>query len=312
MSEYEKHFPVSSAHAGLRLDHYLTTQLPDFSRSRLCNMLKNGDILLNGTQVKAGYSLRGGEMLTIRLQASAPARALAEEIGLDIFYEDSDIIVVNKPQGMVVHPGAGHHQGTLVNALLHHCGDLSGIGGVIRPGIVHRIDKDTSGLLVAAKNDAAHLALAAEWKRHDIKRVYHALLVGLISENAGKIDAPIGRHSRDRKKMSIAPHLGRDAISHYRVLERFPLVNCTYAELTLETGRTHQIRVHMAHLGHPVLGDKLYGLKEQPYVLNGQVLHAKVLGFHHPSSGQYLEFESELPDYFQALLIQFRGMGDIR
>lgn len=307
MNERQLQLLVSPEYTGMRLDHYLAAQLPEFSRSQLQNMLKNGDILLDGKQPKVGCRLRGNERLIVSLREAAPARAAAEDISLDIFYEDGDIIVVNKPQGMVVHPAAGHAQGTLVNALLHHCGDLSGIGGVIRPGIVHRIDKDTSGLLVAAKNDAAHLALSAEWKRHAIKRVYHALLSGVINENAGTVDAPVGRHSRDRKKMSVAPRLGRDAISHYRVLERFPLHNCTYAELELETGRTHQIRVHMAHLGHPVLGDKLYGAKKQPYALSGQALHAKVLGFHHPASGEYLEFESDLPDYFQALLAQLRG-----
>ena len=295
---------------GSRLDVYLAEKLPDFTRSRIQNMIKEGSIRVNGAQVKTGFHLQGGETVSIAYREAAPMRAEAEDIGLEILYEDADIIVVNKPQGMVVHPAAGHSQGTLVNALLHHCGDLSGINGVIRPGIVHRIDKDTSGILVVAKNDAAHMGLAAQWKVHDIRRVYHAILYGVMGENEGTIDAPIGRHPRDRKKMAVEPKKGKDAVTHYQVLERLPLANCTYAELTLETGRTHQIRVHMAHLGHPVVGDPVYGPRKPKYHLHGQALHAKVLGFRHPISNEYLEFASELPDYFQALLERMR-IGDL-
>lgn len=289
-----------------RLDAYLAGQYPEFSRSYLQNLIRSGAVLVNGQQVKTGYSLLNGDVVTMEIADAVSMKAEPEDIALDIVYEDSDIIVVNKPQGMVVHPAAGHIQGTLVNALLHHCGDLSGINGVIRPGIVHRIDKDTSGLLVAAKNDAAHLGLTAQWAGHNITRVYHALVHGVVPEDRGTIDAPIGRHPRDRKKMTVEPNKGKDAITHYRVLDRFAVANVSYLELTLETGRTHQIRVHMAHLGHPVLGDPVYGRRKEPYTLAGQALHAKVLGFKHPLNGEYLEFDSPLPYYFEQLLAQFR------
>lgn len=291
---------------GQRLDAYLAGQYPEFSRSYLQNLIRNGAVLVNGQQVKTGYSLLSGDVVTMEIADAVSMKAEPEDIALDIVYEDSDIIVVNKPQGMVVHPAAGHIEGTLVNALLHHCGDLSGINGVIRPGIVHRIDKDTSGLLVAAKNDAAHLGLTAQWAGHNITRVYHALVHDVVAEDRGTIDAPIGRHPRDRKKMTVEPNKGKDAITHYRVLDRFAVANTSYLQLTLETGRTHQIRVHMAHLGHPVLGDPLYGRRKEPYALAGQALHAKVLGFNHPLSGEYLEFDSPLPQYFEQLLVQFR------
>ena len=294
---------------GQRLDVFLTESLPEYSRSRLQSMIKEGEITVNGRTVKAGFKLSAGDQIMLQHREVVPMEAAAQDIGLDIIYEDKDIIVINKPQGMVVHPAAGHYDGTLVNALLHHCGDLSGVGGVIRPGIVHRIDKDTSGLLVAAKNDAAHIGLSAQWKVHSIKRVYHAILHGMIAENCGDIDAPIGRHPRDRKKMAVEPKNGKPAITHYRVLERLPFAQCTYTQLELETGRTHQIRVHMSHLGYPVVGDPLYGPKKSPYLkrLNGQALHAKVLGFEHPITGKYLEFDSDLPDYFRELLAEMRS-----
>lgn len=297
-----------TAGGGQRLDIYLAAELPEYSRSRLQGMIKDGDVTVNGKTVKSGFKLSAGDRILVRHREAVTMEAAAEDIRLDILYEDKDIIVINKPQGMVVHPAAGHYDGTLVNALLHHCGDLSGIGGVIRPGIVHRIDKDTSGILVAAKNDAAHMGLAAQWKVHSIKRVYHAILHGLIAENSGDIDAPIGRHPRDRKKMAIETKNGKNAVTHYRVIERLPFAQCTYTQLELETGRTHQIRVHMSHLGHPVVGDPLYGPKKSVYLrrLNGQALHAKVLGFNHPLSGEYLEFDSELPAYFQQLLAEMR------
>ena len=298
----------TAAEGGARLDIYLASLLPDYTRSRLQNMIKDGDVTVNGLTVKSGYKLSAGDEISLRLREAVSMAATAQDIDLDILYEDKDIIVINKPQGMVVHPAAGHYEGTLVNALLHHCGDLSGIGGVIRPGIVHRIDKDTSGILVAAKNDVAHVGLTAQWKEHSIKRVYHAILHGMIAENRGDIDAPIGRHPRDRKKMAVEPKNGKNAVTHYQVIERLPFAQCTYAKMELETGRTHQIRVHMSHLGHPVVGDPLYGPKRSPYLrqLQGQALHAKVLGFKHPISGEYLEFDSELPVYFQRLLDEMR------
>ena len=289
-----------------RLDIYLATLYPEFTRSRLQNMIRDGQITVNGVHVKTGYKLQAHDHVLLQIVEAAPARSEAEDIPLDILYEDKDIIVVNKPQGMVVHPAAGHPDGTLVNALLHHCGDLSGINGVVRPGIVHRIDMDTSGLLVAAKNDAAYLGLTEQWRIHDIERRYHALLSGIIPEDRGTIDAPIGRHPRDRKKMAVETKNGRNAITHYRVLERLPFANCTYTEMTLETGRTHQIRVHMAHLGHPVVGDKTYGWRKQKYDLAGQALHAKVLGFRHPITGEPMRFEAPLPEYFQLLLEEMR------
>lgn len=295
---------ITDEAAGQRIDAYLADNLEELSRSRIQSMLKDGDILINDAPVKANYRLLGGEQVKIVLRDSVPLVAAAEDISLDIVYEDKDIIVINKKQGMVVHPAAGHEKGTLVNALLHHCGDLSGINGVIRPGIVHRIDKDTSGLLVAAKNDAAHLGLSEQWKEHDIKRIYHALLEGSIGETSGIIDAPIGRHPKDRKKMAVEPKNGRNAITRYLVLERFP--EYSYVELQLETGRTHQIRVHMSHLGHPVVGDMVYGRRKQKLAVPGQVLHAKVLGFKHPITGEYLEFNSDLPPYFLDLLTKLR------
>ena len=293
---------------GGRLDVYLAAQLPEYTRSRLQAMIRDGDVLVNGASVKSGFKLSAGDKICVKQREAVSMAATAQDIALDILYEDKDIIVINKPQGMVVHPAAGHYEGTLVNALLHHCGDLSGVGGVIRPGIVHRIDKDTSGILVAAKNDAAHDGLSAQWRVHSIKRIYHAILHGMIAENQGVIDAPIGRHPRDRKKMAVEPKNGKNAVTHYQVLERLPFAQCTYTQLELETGRTHQIRVHMSHLGHPVVGDPVYGPKKSPYLrlLNGQALHAKILGFNHPISGEYLEFNSELPPYFQQLLEELR------
>ena len=256
---------IATADQGQRLDVYLAGRYPQFSRSYIQNLIKGGAVLVNGKKVKTGYSLLNGDTVTMEIADAVSMKAEPENIELNIIYEDSDIIVINKPQGMVVHPAAGHMEGTLVNALLHHCGDLSGINGVIRPGIVHRIDKDTSGILVAAKNDAAHLGLTAQWADHNITRVYHALVHGVVAEDKGTIDAPIGRHPRDRKKMTVEPNKGKNAITHYRVLDRFAVANTSYLELTLETGRTHQIRVHMAYLGHPVLGDPVYGRRKEPY-----------------------------------------------
>ena len=293
------------AAAAGRLDVYLAAET-GATRSRIQNMIRSGGVLVDGETVKTGYALQGDEEITLLWEEAAPIAARPQDIPLDIVYEDADLIVVNKPQGMVVHPAPGHVDGTLVNALLFHCRDLAGVGGALRPGIVHRIDMNTSGLLVAAKNDAAYSGLVKQWKTHDIERRYHALLDGMITEADGTIDAPIGRDPCDRKKMAVEPQHGREAITHYQVLERLPFAGATYAEMRLETGRTHQIRVHMAYLGVPVLGDAVYGKRKQRYDLAGQALHAKVLGFRHPISGRDLLFESELPAYFSDLLAELR------
>ncbi|MEG1537206.1 MAG: RluA family pseudouridine synthase [Clostridiales bacterium] len=308
MSEQNRIIVVENTQENTRLDSFLAEVVSEISRSRIQTMIKDGEILLNGNPAKASCKLCADDQIQVKIRESQPLTVVGQDIDLDIIYEDSDIIVLNKPQGMVVHPAFGHQQDTLVNALLYHCQDLSGINGVIRPGIVHRIDKDTSGLLVAAKNDAAHLGLSSQWQGHHITRIYQAILLGMMAEPSGVIDAPIGRHPRDRKKMAIEPIHGRNAITNYRVLERFP--HYSYVELKLETGRTHQIRVHMAHLGHPVAGDPVYGPKKSKLDVSGQVLHAKVLGFKHPRTGEYLEFDSPLPDYFNQLLAQLRK-GDL-
>lgn len=288
----------------LRLDAYLAKELPGLSRSRIQKLLKEGRITLEGQAAKASYYPQQGDVFILHLPQEEEYRLEPEEIPLEILYEDEALVVINKPQGMVVHPAAGHWQGTLVNALMHHCPQLSGINGEIRMGIVHRLDKDTSGLLVAAKDDAAHLALTRQWKSREIKRVYTALVHGEMPEPAGRIDAPVGRHPVNRKKMAIKTKGGRAAITHYRALERFP--GFTLIEAQLETGRTHQIRVHMSHLGHAVVGDALYGPRRAPFPLQGQLLHASTLGFRHPVQGEYMEFTSPLPEYFQAVLKELR------
>jgi 23S rRNA pseudouridine1911/1915/1917 synthase len=249
-------FLIAEEKAG-RLDAYLARILPDFSRSHLQKLIKQGAVLLDNLPARASQGLDGGEQIRISLPPREEISLSPQDIPLDILYEDEDILVINKARGMVVHPAAGHYQGTLVNAILHHCPNLSGINGVARPGIVHRLDKDTSGILVVAKNDAAHLELSRSWQKHDIERIYQGLLIGQIKENTGTIDAPVGRHPQQRKKMAVRPEHGRPAITHYQVLERFSDHSLT--QLRLETGRTHQIRVHMSYLGHPVLGDPLYG-----------------------------------------------------
>lgn len=298
MTELEQTIVIGKA--GQRLDRCLSAACQEISRSRLQTLIKEGAVMVDGQPAKPSLILTGGEYISFTLPEAKPLLLKPEAIELNIVYEDADILVVDKPRGMVVHPAAGHSDGTLVNALLHHCADLSGINGVARPGIVHRIDKDTSGLLVVAKNDAAHLGLSRQWQGHHIKRVYRAVLCGVMSESAGDIDAPLGRHPRDRVKMAVKSAHGRAAITHYRVLRRFEAH--TYVELRLETGRTHQIRVHMAHLGHPLAGDTVYGKKKQAFGLCGQMLHAKVLGFKHPITDEYLEFDSPLPEYFSAFL----------
>lgn len=299
---------VSPEDAGVRIDKYLAEQLPDITRSYLQKLLKDGSVQMNGKPVKASTKTAVGAVIALTIPEPEEPEILPENIPLDILYEDSDVILINKPKNMVVHPAAGHYTGTLVNALMYHCrGDLSGINGVLRPGIVHRIDKDTTGVLIVCKNDRAHNALAEQLKEHSITRKYRAIVCGNLKEDEGTVDAPLGRHPQDRKKMAIVRSGGKRAVTHYRVLERFG--NDTYIECQLETGRTHQIRVHMASLGHPLLGDEIYGRAKSPFKLEGQTLHAMVLGFIHPTTGEYMEFEAPLPEYFEKLLKKLRKSG---
>lgn len=302
MSE-ERKFEVEEEKAGQRLDKYLADVLSEVSRSYLQKLIREGGILQNGKPAKAGAKLGSKDVLTVTLPEAVEPEICPEALPLDILYEDRDVILINKPKGMVVHPSAGHYTGTLVNGLLYHCKEeLSGINGVLRPGIVHRIDKDTTGVLIACKNDRAHNALAEQLKAHTITRRYRAVVWGRLGEDEGTVNAPIGRHPTERKKMAVVRTGGKEAVTHYRVLERFS--DCTYIECRLETGRTHQIRVHMASIGHPLLGDVVYGRQKErtPIALEGQTLHAMVLGFVHPSTGEYMEFEAPLPEYFQKLL----------
>lgn len=298
-------YEVDTAGAGRRLDQYLSECEPELTRSYLQKLIRDGSVLLEGRPAKAGVKLSQGMKIELTLPEAKELEILPEDLPLDILYEDRDVILVNKPKGMVVHPSAGHHTGTLVNALLFHCqGELSGINGILRPGIVHRIDKDTTGVLIACKNDRAHNALAGQLKEHTITRRYRALVCGNLKEDEGTVDAPIGRHPVERKKMAVVRSGGKQAVTHYRVLERFGAY--TYIECRLETGRTHQIRVHMASIGHPLLGDEVYGRGKNPFHLEGQTLHAMVLGFVHPSTGEYMEFEAPLPEYFEELLRRLR------
>lgn len=284
-----------------RIDKYLDNKLVDMSRSFLQKAIKENKVLVNGKLVKSNYKVKQGDSVQLEISDAVEPDILPEDIPLDVLYEDVDILVVNKPKGMVVHPAAGHYTGTLVNAILYHCKDsLSGINGVMRPGIVHRIDMDTTGSLVVCKNDYAHQYISDLLKTHDITRKYHAIVHGVIKEESGTIHAPIGRHPIDRKKMSINEKNGKDAITHFRVLRRFE--NHTYIECELETGRTHQIRVHMASIRHPLLGDTVYSNAKTKYKLQGQTLHAMTLGFVHPRSEKYCEFCAPLPDYFLKLL----------
>ncbi|PIH03550.1 RluA family pseudouridine synthase [Clostridium combesii] len=283
----------------VRLDLYLSKIFEYKSRSYLQGIINEGNVLVNNKEKKRNYKLKVGDNIEVNIPEPKLLQIEPEDIKLDIIYEDKDVIVVNKPQEMVVHPAPGVYSGTLVNALLHHCKDLSGINGVARPGIVHRIDKDTSGILVVAKNDISHNNLAAQFKEHSISRVYMALVEGIIKDEQGTIEAPIGRHPVDRIKMAVVKD-GRHAVTHYKVIERFK--NHTLVECRLETGRTHQIRVHMSHIMHPLVGDPVYGYKKQRFNLKGQMLHAKLLGFIHPTTRQYVEFESELPEYFKKII----------
>lgn len=285
-----------------RIDKFLSARLPELSRSHLQILIQTQKVLVNGYPCKANYKCKYKDHIEVEQEEPKLLDLTPENIPLDIIYEDASILIVNKPKGMVVHPAAGHENGTLVNALMYHCKDsLSTINGVIRPGIVHRIDQNTTGILVVCKNDHAHQALAAQLKEHSITRKYHAICHGTFREPTGTVHTTIGRHPVDRKKMAVNTKNGRDAITHYRVLQE--LKGYSYIECTLETGRTHQIRVHMASIGHPILGDDVYGPKRCPIQnLTGQTLHAKTLGFIHPDTGEYVEFDSELPDYFTKLL----------
>ena len=289
---------------GKRIDVYIYRFRDDLSRSQVQKLITDGKVTVNGKNIKSNYRLREKDIIDIEIPDPEPLDIEAEDISLNILYEDSDVIVIDKPQGMVVHPAPGHYSGTVVNALMYHCKDsLSGINGCMRPGIVHRIDMNTSGIIVAAKSDAAHKSLAVQFAEHSINRRYRAIVVGNIKEDTLTVDKPIGRNPRDRKKMAVVEG-GKRAVTHFTVLERFG--KYTYIEASLETGRTHQIRVHMAYSGHPLLGDNIYGSEKQPYKLMGQVLHAGVLGFVHPATGEYMEFRSEVPEYFEKLLERFR------
>lgn len=294
-------FNFTASQSGVRLDSLIAETFPELSRSAAQKLMENGLVTLNGKAVKKNHKTSQGEVFEITLPEPEITDVIPQNIPLDIVYEDSDVIVVNKPRGMVVHPAPGHPDGTLVNALLYHCGSsLSGIGGVIRPGIVHRIDMDTSGLLIIAKNDASHAHLSAQLSDRSLSRVYEAVVYGRLKEDSGTISAPIGRHPTDRKKMAVTDKNSRSAVTHFEVIARYN--GFTHVRCILETGRTHQIRVHMAHIGHPLLGDLVYGRKKAEKGLSGQCLHAKRLKFIHPSTAEPMSFDTELPEYFAEVL----------
>lgn len=298
-------FNITEENSNIRIDRYLAEQCPDLSRSYIQKLVKDGAVFVNNRQIKANYKVQPQDQVILTIPDMQVPDILPENIPLDILYEDQWLLVVNKPKDMVVHPSAGHMEGTLVNAVMAHCGEhLSGINGVLRPGIVHRIDKDTTGALLICKDDTVHRDLAEQLKVHSIKRRYRAIVQGNLKEDQGTVDAPVGRHPTDRKKMAVNYKNGKEAVTHYQVLERFG--NATYIECRLETGRTHQIRVHMASLGHPLLGDTIYGSSKNPYHLQGQALHAMILGFIHPITREYLEFQAPLPEYFIKLLDKLR------
>ncbi|MDI3500689.1 MAG: RluA family pseudouridine synthase [Thermoanaerobacter sp.] len=283
---------------GKRIDVFLAAEL-DYTRSYIKKLIVDELVFVNGKTVKPSYKVKENDEVVVNIPEAEKIDVLPENIPLDILYEDDDIIVINKPQGMVVHPAPGNYSGTLVNALLYHCKNLSGINGILRPGIVHRLDKDTSGVMVVAKNDKAHISLSNQIKERSVFKKYVAIVEGVIKDEEGKIEAPIGRHPVDRKKMAVIED-GRYALTLYKVLERFK--ENTLVEAVIKTGRTHQIRVHMAYIGHPIVGDHVYGFKRQKFKLEGQALHSSVLGFMHPTKGVYMEFEAPLPEYFKKLI----------
>lgn len=298
----EFHFQITDEYEGERIDKCMTMLMDFLSRSYIQKLIKDGKVLVGGAPVKSSYLVQADDEVCFTLPPSQEPDICPENIPLDILYEDEDLLIVNKPKGMVVHPAAGHYSGTLVNGILYHCGsELSGINGVMRPGIVHRIDMDTTGSLIVCKNDKAHNHIAAQLKEHSICRQYRAICHGVIDKQEGTVDKPIGRHPTDRKKMAVNEKNGKRAVTHYRVLQRFQ--EYTYIECELETGRTHQIRVHMASIGHPLLGDPVYAVgRKCPFSLQGQTLHAMTIGFLHPSTGKYLEVAAPLPEYFTYLL----------
>lgn len=294
-------FQITEETEDERIDKCISVLIDSLSRSFIQKMIKDECVLVNGKAVKGSYRVKEGDEVEFELPESVEPDIEPENIPLAILYEDKDVIVVNKPKGMVVHPAAGHYSGTLVNALMYHCGaELSGINGVMRPGIVHRIDRDTTGSIIICKNDRAHNCIAEQLKEHTVNRCYHAICHGVIKDDEGVINKPIGRHPTERKKMAVNERNGKTAITHYKVLQRFG--EYTYIECRLETGRTHQIRVHMASIGHPLLGDEVYSNRKSPFKLTGQTLHAKVLGFVHPTTGEYTETDAPLPEYFSHLL----------
>jgi 23S rRNA pseudouridine1911/1915/1917 synthase len=301
-------FEVMEEQEGERLDKYLSLIYPDFSRSFFQKLIKDDAVSVNDKAEKASYCVKVEDIVTIHFPDAVQTTIEPEDISLDILYEDDDLLIVNKPKGMVVHPSAGHYSGTLVNALMYHCkDDLSGINGVMRPGIVHRIDMDTTGSLLVCKNDFTHNDIAEQLKVHSIRRVYHAIVHGVLKDDEGTIDAPIGRHPIDRKKMSINHKNGKEAVTHYKVIKRFR--DYTYIQCQLETGRTHQIRVHMSSIKHPLVGDSVYGPAKCPFKLQGQTLHAKIIGIIHPRSKEYLEVDAPLPEYFVSLLNKLENIN---
>ena len=292
----------------IRIDKFLSDSDIGLSRSSAVNLIESGNVTVGGNFVSKNHRLKSGDRVIVIIPDPVPYEAKAEDIPLDIVYEDSDLLVVNKPKGMVVHPAAGNYDGTLVNALLYHCGNsLSGINGVMRPGIVHRIDKDTSGLLIVAKNDFAHSILAEQIKEHSFTREYEAIVFGNLKNDSGTVNAPIGRNPHDRKKMCVISKNSKEAVTHYQVINRYK--GYTHIKCILETGRTHQIRVHMAHIGHPVAGDSVYGVKNEKVDFIGQCLHARKIGFVHPRTNKYMEFTSELPKYFSDFLEKLKKIS---
>lgn len=302
-------FEIDNINSKIRIDKFLSDKIKNLTRSAIVNLIENGNVTVNENSVPKNYKLKAGDKVDITVPDPVEYEAKAENIPLDIVYEDNDLIVVNKPKGMVVHPAAGNYEGTLVNALLYHCKDnLSGINGVLRPGIVHRIDKNTSGLLIVAKNDLSHKFLAEQIKEHSFTREYQAVVVGNIKDEKGTVNAPIGRHHTDRKKMTVTERNSKNAVTHYEVIARFK--GYTHIKCILETGRTHQIRVHMAYIGHPVAGDDVYGIKKEKVNFTGQCLHAGKIGFIHPTTKEYMEFTADPPEYFKEFLLKLKRMSE--